>query len=188
MTALGEDNVRAYLEARFGSSPIQRLARTMHRLTGGNALLLASAMDCLVAEDRIALVDGTWRLRHAPRTIETSLPQSLLDVMLWRFQQLGADDRATLEAAAAVGVTFLAEDVAIVLGGLPVAATAQRLDELHARGFLRRRSVTRPDTAAVYGFIHPVHADILSRNAPAFQQVQAAQRLALAKQEQQRFG
>src|SRR5262245_41168541 len=125
---LEEDHVRAYLEARFGAaSPIPRLARTMHRLTGGNALLLSSAMDCLVAEDRVAVIDGVWRLRHSARTIEASLPQSLLDVILWRFQQLGADERATLEAAAAVGVEFLADEVAVALGGAASGATADRL-------------------------------------------------------------
>jgi len=184
---LAEDHVRAYLEARFGASPIQRLARTMHRLTGGNALLLSSAMDCLVAEDRIAIIEGTWRLRHSARTIESSLPQSLLDVILWRFQQLGSDERATLEAAAAVGVEFDAEDVAVALGGAATAATADRLDELNMRGFLHRRASGREKTV-VYGFIHPAHADVIARNAPPFQQVRAAQRLAHARQEHQRFG
>ena len=185
---LEEDHVRAYLEARFGAaSPIPRLARTMHRLTGGNALLLSSAMDCLVAEDRVAVIDGVWRLRHSARTIEASLPQSLLDVILWRFQQLGADERATLEAAAAVGVEFLADEVAVALGGAASGATADRLDGLHMRGFLHRR-VTGREKTVVYGFIHPAHTDVLARNAPAFQQVRAAQRLARAAQENERFG
>jgi predicted ATPase len=184
---LGEDHVRSYLEARFGTSPVQRLARTMHRLTGGNALLLSSAMDCLVAEDRVAVIEGTWRLRHSPRTIEASLPQSLLDVILWRFQQLGTDDRDMLEAAAAVGVEFVAADVAVAMESADLRATAGRLDELHARGFLHRRVVGR-EKMVVFGFIHPVHADVLARNAPAFQQVRAAQRLARAAHAHQRFG
>src|SRR5262249_28491111 len=116
LSPLEEDHVRLYLAERFGAGPIEGLARMIHRLSGGNPLVMVSAMDALGAAGSVVLQGEGWRLRHSPRTIERSLPSAVLDLMLWRFDQLEAEDRVVLESASAVGTEFCAVDVAKASG------------------------------------------------------------------------
>ena len=100
---LSMEDVHAYLIARFGPGRVETLSRTLHRVTGGIPLSVVAVTDGLIEADYVTLTDNTWRLRYSPRMIEKSLPKRLLDVVLWRFEQLGPEDRAVLEIAAAVG-------------------------------------------------------------------------------------
>jgi predicted ATPase len=186
---LGEDDVHEYLVTRFGRGPVEALTRTLHRVTGGVPLSLVAAADGLVAADCVNFAEHAWRLRYSPRTIEGSLPKELLDVVLWRFQQLGPKDRAALEAAAAVGVEFSAEQVAVAADLEPPVEARQRLDVLHERGFIARRgAVSRGEAReAVFRFLHPSHADVLAAHAPALQQIRAAERIANARISNDRF-
>jgi predicted ATPase len=182
LASLDEASVRTYLRARFGDGRVQSLARLLHRLTGGNPLALVSVMDGLVASDQIAFVDGSWRLRHSPRTIEGSLPESVLEAILWRFDQLALEDLVTLELAASVGIAFTAETVAAAEErGSPMLA-ARRLAQLHLRGFVDRHDADprrgEHPNGYRYGFLHPLHAELLLRRAPVFQQLRVAERLA----------
>ena len=138
--------------------------------------------------DWVTSADQKWRLRYSPRTLEASLPRELLDVVLWRFQQLGPKDRVTLETAAAVGVEFSAAQVAVA-GDLETAAEArQRLAHLHERGFIARRGLGRVGAEdAVFRFLHPAHADVLAAHAPPVQQIRAAERIANAQRSGERF-
>ena len=111
----------------------------------------------------------------------------LLDVVLWRFDQLGAEDRTVLEIAAAVGSEFTADDVARAAGIDTPIAVRRRLETLAERGLIERRySATSGDTA--FRFQHPMHADVLNENAPPLRQIQAARRLSAPKASRDRFG
>ncbi len=92
--------------------------------------------DGLIEADYVTLTDNTWRLRYSPRMIEKSLPKRLLDVVLWRFEQLGPEDRAVLEIAAAVGPEFTAADVARAADIDTPFAVRRRLETLADRGFI----------------------------------------------------
>ena len=109
---LSMEDVHAYLIARFGPGRVETLSRTLHRVTGGIPLSVVAVTDGLIEADYLTLTDNAWRLRYSPRMIEKSLPKRLLDVVFWRFEQLGPEDRAVLEIAAAVGTEFTAADVA----------------------------------------------------------------------------
>jgi DNA-binding winged helix-turn-helix (wHTH) protein/predicted ATPase len=186
-----ENDVRAYLLERFGEGQVAALAGLLHRVTGGNPLSLVAAMDGLVAADFLTLENRLWRLRHSPRTIEASLPEGLLDTVLWRFDQLGPEDRVVLETAAAVGPEFSASEVAIAGGVESPILIGRRLDALARRAFIGRTTHTqRTDIADVemFRFLHPVHAEVLARHAPVFQQIRAAERLAHARRTAERFG
>jgi len=188
---LEEDHVRTYLEERFGSGPIEGLARMVHRLAGGNPLVMVSTMDALVAAGSVALQGDGWRLRHSPRTIERSLPSSVLDLILWRFDQLESEDRVVLESASAVGTEFCAVDVAKASGAESALPIARRLETLADRGFISRRSRRMPAAPvldAVYRFDHPLHAQLLAGRAPVFDQLRARERLASDGGSHQRFG
>jgi len=188
---LEEDHVRTYLAERFGSGPIEALARMVHRLSGGNPLVMVSTMDALVAAGAVALQGDGWRLRHSPRTIERSLPSTVLDLILWRFDQLEAEDRVVLESAAAVGTEFCAADVAKASGAESPIPIARRLELLSDRGFISRRgrrAPTTPTTGSVCRFDHPLHAQMLSGRAPVFDQLRARERLASGGGSHQRVG
>ena len=185
---LREEDVHEYLVKRFGTGPVEALARTLHRVTGGIPLSLVAAADGLVAADCLTFVDGTWRLRYSPRTIEGSLPKELVDVVLWRFQQLAPKDRATLEIATVIGTEFTAEQVAMADDMETVPEVRQRLELLHERQFISRRGLLRGDGHdRVFRFLHPVHADVLAAHASPIQQIRATERLASALRLNERF-
>jgi hypothetical protein len=59
------------------------------------------------------------------------------------------------------------------------------------RGFIARRArkgQTRTSIDDVYRFIHPLHAQVLAGHAPVFDQLRAAERLAVGHIPGQRFG
>jgi len=188
---LEETHVRIYLAERFGGGPIEALSRMVHRLSGGNPLVMVSTMDALVTAGTIVVEGDGWRLRHSPRTIERSLPSSVLDLMLWRFDQLEAEDRVVLESAAAVGSEFCAADVAKASGTESSIPIARRLETLCERGLISRRgrrANPAPAADSVYRFDHPLHAQMLSGRAPVFDQLRARERLASDGGSHQRVG
>lgn len=188
---LQEDHVRTYLSERFGSGPIEALARMVHRLSGGNPLVMVSTMDALISAGAVVIEGDGWRLRHSPRTIERSLPSAVLDLILWRFDQLEAEDRVVVESAAAVGTEFCAADVAKAAGAEAALPLARRLENLSERGFISRRGrrpPAAPATEGVYRFDHPLHAQMLAGHAPVFDQLRARERLASDGGSHQRVG
>jgi DNA-binding winged helix-turn-helix (wHTH) protein len=187
---LTEEHVQAYLEQRFKSESVDALTRTVYRLTGGNPRALVSTMDGLIAGDYLVLEVGGWRSRHSARTLEGSLPDPILDVIFWRFGQLGPEDRVVLETAAAIGIEFCPSDVARAAGVESPIPIARRLDVLHGRGFIARRGALARASSSdepIYRFLHPLHAELLARHAPVFQQLRAAERFAQGRRQADRF-
>jgi predicted ATPase len=191
LTPISEDQVRRYLISRFSTPSVAALARMIRRVSSGNPLLMVSMTDALVAEGLIVLGSDGWCLRYAARTIERSLPATTVESLLWRFDQLEAEDRAVLENAAAVGLDFCALDVAKAAGVESARSILRRMELLCDRGFIARRArkgQTQTSTGDVYRFIHPLHAQVLAGHAPVFDQLRAAERLAAGHITGQRFG
>ena len=188
---LTEDQVRTYLVDRFGGDSVAALARVVHRVSSGNAAMMVSMVDALIAAGSIVFESDGWALRHAPRTIERSLPSTTFEALLWRFDQLEVEDRVVLESAAVVGTEFSAFDVARAVGVESPLPILRRIETLCDRGFIGRRSRrvrTAPSAVEVYRFIHPIHAQILAGHAPVFDQLRAAERLAFDRPPSQRAG
>ncbi|MFL6280902.1 MAG: AAA family ATPase, partial [Vicinamibacterales bacterium] len=188
---LTEDQVRAYLVDRFAGDSIAPLARAVHRVSFGNPLVIMSTIDALIAAGSVVLALDGWRLRQAPRTIERTLRATVLDTVVWRFDQLDNDERAVLECAAAVGVDFCARDVARATGVESPLPILRRLETLCERGFIARRSRHSRRAASdtdVYRFMHPLHAQVIAGQARSSDQLQAAERLAVSRGRTQRFG
>jgi predicted ATPase len=188
---LEEAHVHTYLTERFGAGAIESLGRMVHRLSGGNPLVMVSTMDALIATGSIVIHADAWRLRHSPRTIERSLPASVLDPLLWRFDHLEAEDRVVLECASAVGTEFCAADVAKASGAESPHPISRRLETLCDRGFIARRgrrAPAAPPIDGVYRFDHPLHAQLIAGHAPVFDQLRAKERLASDGGTHQRFG
>ena len=191
LDALSEHQVRAYLVQRFGSLSTAKLARMIHRVSAGNPLVMVSAMDALIAAGFIVLNGEGWKLRHSAHTTERSLPDSALNAILWRFDQLATEDRVVLEFAAAVGTDFSVEDVARAAGAESPLPIRRRLEALCYRGFIARRGPKASNGLAadgVYRFSHPLHTQLLAGNAPVFDHLRAVERLALDRSSTERYG
>ena len=188
---LTEDQVRAYLIERFASDSIAVLARLVHRVSSGNPLAMVSMMDGLIAGGTVVFESDGWRLRYRPRTIERSLPATVLETILWRFDQLDPEDRVILECAAAVGPEFCPLDVSKAAGAESPMPILRRIETLCERGFIARRSRSSrrvPSAMEIYRFIHPLHAQVVAGHAPVFDQLRAAERLAFDRGRAERFG
>ena len=188
---LGENQIRAYLVQRFGGQSTTKLARMVHRISAGNPLVMVSIMDALVAAGFIVLNGEGWRQRHSAHTTERSLPDSALNAVLWRFDQLATEDRVVLESAAAVGTDFSVDDVVRAAGAESALPIRRRLDALCYRGFIARRGPKASNGLAgggVYRFLHPLHTQLLAGNAPVFDHLRAVERLAFGRGSTERFG
>jgi DNA-binding winged helix-turn-helix (wHTH) protein len=173
---LGEHDIREYLELRFGDERMTALAHTLYRLTGGNPLSLVSTVDSLVFCG-VAWQDGTgWHIRQPMLARADNLPPTVLDALFWRFTHLGAESRQLLESAAAVGAVFCADDVAIASGRDALPWIERGLDGLCARHFLERVA-GGPARSAVYGFLHPLHAELVASRAQLTDRILATERL-----------
>ena len=174
---LTEDDVRLCLVEQFGAGPIASLAHTIHRLTGGNPLALSAVMQALVGADIVSRSMAGWQLRIPAMAFEASLPESAREAMLWRFTQLDTPNLLLLESAATIGAVFTSPQVAAAAGLDAVPRIEHQLDALCARGFIERVNVDGADVKR-YGFMHPMHADLLASRAALFDQLYAAERLA----------
>lgn len=189
--ALSENQVRTYLVQRFSGPSTAKLARMLHRVSTGNPLVMVSAMDALIAAGFIVMNGDGWRLRHSAHTTERSLPESALNAVLWRFDQLAMEDRVVLEFAAAVGTQFSVTDVARAAGAESPLPLRRRLEALCHRGFITRlgpRGSTGLAANGMYRFLHPLHTQLLAGNAPVFDHLRAVERLAFDRTATERFG
>jgi DNA-binding winged helix-turn-helix (wHTH) protein len=188
---LNEAQVRTYLLQRFGGPSTATLARMLHRISGGNPLVMVSTMDALIAAGFVVMNGEGWRLRHSAHTTERSLPDTALNAILWRFDQLAIEDRVVLEFAAAVGTEFLVSDVARAAGAESPLPIRRRLDALCFRGFIARLGPKVSNELAAtgaYRFWHPLHTQLLAGHAPVFDHLRAVERLAFDRSSTQQFG
>jgi predicted ATPase len=163
----------------------------VHRVSAGNPLVMVSTMDALIAAGAVVIHGDGWRLRHSAQTIERALPDTVLNAILWRFDQLAMEDRVVLESAAAVGTEFSAIDVAKAAGAESPLPFVRRLEALCFRGFIARRGPRSAHGQApnsVYRFLHPLHTQLLAGNAPVFDHLRAVERLAFDRSSAERFG
>jgi len=162
LEAFAESGVRAYLDARFGPEIAASHARAVHRLTFGHPLVLVSAVDAMVRGGTFWQDAAGWHA-GAPSLVGSGVwPRAVLDALVWRFAQLGTDERALLECAASGKSAFTAHDIArrTHRAAAPVERT---LDDLAASRFIERL----PDGGAVPAFalLHPLHVQALLRHA-----------------------
>jgi predicted ATPase len=174
LKALGEEDVHRCLAEPFGAGPIAALAPAIHRLTGGNPLALSAVMHALAGADLVVRGSAGWQLKHPGLPFESTLPEDAREAMLWRFAQLEPSSRMLLESAAALGTVFSSGDVAAASGSEAVSRIEHQLDALCARGFVERVG-HGPSGAKCYGFLHPLHAELLASRAGWFEQLHDAE-------------
>jgi DNA-binding winged helix-turn-helix (wHTH) protein len=154
-----------YLERRFGTAVARQLAAPLDQATGGNPMLLTGAIETLIGLGRLQPIPGGWRLEATPDALDSILSSSLVGGYQWQIDNLGAVDRAVLEAAAAVGARFTAAAVAQALDSESVDVIDGRLAALADRRVLvdlaLQHSRQPVPAGPLYRFRHPIAARLL---------------------------
>ncbi len=179
---LSEEHVTRYLDARFGPDCLSDLSAAVHQATGGNAFMMASAIDSLVARKLVILDADGWRREASIETIATALPETLGEAVARQLDQLDSFEREALEAAAAIGLSFTASSVAMALQSR-VEEVRRVLGPLARRGHLIVAAGTDDSSSPVQGsyrFRHPLCADVIAQRAPMLRQLRVAERLSHA--------
>jgi DNA-binding winged helix-turn-helix (wHTH) protein/predicted ATPase len=181
VSLLDEPAIGGYLARRFPSvDPLDELARTIHRRTGGNPLFVASVSDELVR--RGVLVEGRdgWALAEGLGGLEDAIPDDVRRMITLQLDRLAPAERLALESSSAAGAVFSA------------AATAAGADisveeaEAQCAGLARRESFLVPTgsadwpdgtVAGRYAFRHALHRDVVYQRIPPARRAETHRRI-----------
>ena len=165
---------------RFGAAPFTgRLGEIVHRRTEGHPLFVVSMLEDLVSQGIIAPVDDGWQLGRM-NDVEGSVPDDLRQMVRTQVERLEPEERAVVEAASVVGLSFSAAAAAAAL-----AKDAVEIEDLceamSLRGVFLDRAGTEewPDgtSATTYAFRHALYRDALCDAVPAARRRRMHQRI-----------
>jgi DNA-binding winged helix-turn-helix (wHTH) protein/predicted ATPase len=168
--------VATYLAQRFstGSLPAE-LASVLHQRTAGNPFFMIMTVDDLVRQRILRQGKTGWELAGELENVAVVVPDSVQQLILQQFEQLGAAEQRLLAVASVAGQIFSAAAVAAG-GGQDVETVEMTCHALARRGqFLRICGTdTWPDgtVATRYAFLHDVARETLYGWVPMGQRVQ----------------
>ena len=178
---LTEEAVAQYLAVRLAQhQPPKRLARLIHRRSGGNPLFMVNLIEYLIAERAIALDEGGWQLRGGLVEIESGIPESVRELIERQIERLSPEERRVLEGASVVGMEC--SSVAI---GAGLDESTEWVEE-HCEALVRRyqfltpgRLVELPDgtMTARYKFSHVLYLEVPYRLLPPMRRSQIHRRV-----------
>ena len=179
LSQLSDQDVADDLRRRFGAAVAGVLAEPLARATGGNPRLIVGALDALMDMGLLRATSSGWRMETPTDGVDPILASSLVAGFEWQADRLTDDDREMLVAAAAVGVTFSADDVAIALESNAADDISRRLTRLARRHVLVRAGSGGGDSSpsSVFTFFHPVAADVLLAQTPIPERMRLARRV-----------
>src|SRR5262245_19507445 len=158
-----DEAVGAYLRARLAGEPATDATAALQRVTAGNPLFFTMMVDHLLARGVLACTGERWQLVAAEDS-QTSVPDSLREMIEHALGQLDETDLALLEAASIAGAEFPAQSVAAAIE-TDVEQVEAACATLARRGqFLRATGSTPwPDgsEAARFAFVHALHHQVL---------------------------
>jgi len=173
------EHVGRYLDARFGPDCLSNLAPAVHHATAGNPFMMVNAIDNLVTRGLVVEESGAWRREAAIEVIARALPETLSEVISRHVDHLHPAEREALEGAAAVGLEFTAETVAVALQQ-SIEYVRRVLAPLARRGHLI--VVAGPPSVGSFRFRHALYADLIAQQAPMVRQLRVADRLSRARE------
>jgi predicted ATPase/DNA-binding winged helix-turn-helix (wHTH) protein len=172
------DQVRRYVDARFGSEHVSDIAPVVHQAAAGNPYMIRVALDRVVARGLVAMGEKGWRREAGHETIARALPESLAEAVAEHLDHLDPRERELLEAAAVIGREFSPAQVAFALGARS-DETRQLLAAMARRGQLivsSSEASSRVSTP-VYRFRLALYADVIAQRAPMIRQMHTIERL-----------
>jgi DNA-binding winged helix-turn-helix (wHTH) protein len=179
LRALTIDQVRRYVDARFGPTHVSDIAAAVHKASGGNPYMIRIALDRVVARGLVSMGSGGWRREAAQETIARALPESLGEAVAEHLDHLDPRERELLEAAAVIGREFSSAQVAFALGTKHDDAR-QLLAAMARRGqiIVAASPESSPRAAAAaYRFRLALYADVIAQHAPMIRQLHTIERL-----------
>lgn len=127
LAPLDEVAIAALLELRLAPAvPEGQLVRQVLERTEGNALFATALIDGLIADDALAVVEGSVRPRLP--IAESAIPRDVRQLVAQQVAAFDEADRVLLLAAAAAGVEFTAVEAAAGVG--PLTESVGRPDDL----------------------------------------------------------
>ena len=177
-----EDQVRSYLEERYGSSDaLGAMAAWLLGATDGNPLFLLHMLEYLEAEGRLRASESGCALEAMPEAGGFEVPESLRQMIRTQAASCSEEQRVLLRAASLAGLEFTSGAVALGLGEEPTSVE-ERCQELTERGqFLRRIGTTEyPDgtLSPRYRFHHSLHRSVFRSELTPSRLQQIQRRLA----------
>ena len=169
---LDASGVHRVIAGRFDEAVARAIGSAVHEISGGHPGILAAALQHLGAGAGMNLPVSYWSGVGRAATTPV-LQDGARESILWRLANLDRGDRAMLEAAALVGMSFTSAGVAMGLAS-SVAVVAPTLERLAAWGVIRP---TGEAARIGYRFWHPLHAELLARGAGGFDLLRAASNL-----------
>ena len=182
MSLLDEPAIGKYLARRFPSTaPLDELARTIHRRTGGNPLFVVSVSDELVRRAVLVERGGAWEVvASGPGLLEGAIPDDVRRMISLQLDRLPPVERRILESASAAGIEFSAA-AAAAGADIDVAATESCCAAMVRReSFLVRRGTddwADGTVAGRYGFRHALYREAVYERVPAGRRVELHRRI-----------
>ena len=180
--ALTEENVGAYLEARFpGHRLPAALAPALHARTEGLALFVRSLVDVLV--ERADVVRGAegWSLARSVEGLDLESAKGLQDLVRQQLEGLLPAEREILEVASVAGREFLSPVIADLVGRgeVRVEEDLRRLCRVR-RLIVESGEETLPDgkEATRYRFAHGLYQSVLREELVAPRRLELHRRVA----------
>ncbi|MBI4615392.1 MAG: tetratricopeptide repeat protein [Planctomycetes bacterium] len=142
------------------ASPPVELAVRLHEATDGNPFFIEEVMKSLVDGNRIVKEAGKWRLALEPGSV--SIPASLEEVLLRRFERFDADRRRLLSVMAVYGRPVSLADLGRLVAPWRLAA------QLLARDLERKLVLarTRDEEGVQLQFHHGAGREVLYKSIP----------------------
>lgn len=150
-------DVGEYVQRRFGLH-VPGLVSLVHKRTDGNPLFVVGIIEELIRRRQLVKTDDGWAMGLPVDRLELAVPEDLLDMVTAQFHGLSPDERAVLEAASVVGVTFTSPAVAHALG--QAAEDVDAMTQRMVRAHLFVNAADRGEDhgpAARYEFSHALH-------------------------------
>jgi predicted ATPase len=177
LSPLSNQDVSDDLTRRFGAAVAGVLADPLATATGGNPRLIVGALDALVKMGLLRATPSGWRMETPTDGLDPILASSLVAGFEWQADRLVDEDRDMLVAAAAVGVTFSAEEVAVAIQADAPDDIGRRLTQLARRRVLVRMVSGASSPSPTFTFFHPVAADVLLSNLPISDRMRLSRRI-----------
>jgi predicted ATPase/tRNA A-37 threonylcarbamoyl transferase component Bud32 len=166
VTFLARSQIDSYLSLAFpGHAFSSAFADLVHARTEGSPLFMVDLLRYLSERGVIKVVQGRWSLACDVPDLKQDLPESVRSMIQRKLQQLDAEDRKLLSAAAIQGHEFDSAAVAFAIDrdAVTVEERLQVLERVH--GLVRRfRETEFPDRTLNlrYAFVHVLYQQALA--------------------------
>ncbi len=175
LSDLDEASVGQFLNDRFNHAKLPPEVRNaLYQRTGGHPLFTRNVVEQWVADGALVNQDGTWQLSANLEELAQGVPDSLKLFIRQFIEELEAEDRLILEAAAVRGGEFTTAEVAAVLGQseedieLLCSTLADQGRWIHSLGV---EEWSNGQISSRFAFAHDLYQEVLYELVPPGQRI-----------------